>query len=275
MKAVFLLEEIRRNIKAIKNIKNFLEYFSCLYNLTQKKYATIRMKNGLSYFLRTKTVDIHIFGEIALENTYLLENVELPEDALIIDLGAQIGLFSVYASNKAKKIFSFEPVPENYKLMLKNIELNKLENKIVPFNLAVSDKKEKQKIFLSEKNSAGHSIYGYLEEEKNNSGYAKKFLEAKSFSKKNYVNADSISLSGIFKKNGIKQCDLLKADIEGAEYKVFYNLPDNLFKKIKKIVMECHNIDKNKNNSASLIEFLKLKGYKVKCIKSILFGERN
>jgi len=259
--------------KIIKRIKNFHEYFFARFNLTKKKLVMLKMRNGLNYILRAKTVDVFLFTEVALENTYLLESIEFPENATIIDLGAHIGFFSVHASNKAKKIFAFEPVPENFELLKKNIELNKLENKIIPFNLALSDKTGKEKIFLAKNHSGGHSIYGCEKKDTQNE-FISQFITSKGFSEKNFVEVNSITLNEVFKKNEINHCDLLKLDIEGAEYNVFYGLPDSCFNKIQRITMECHDIDKQKNNMVSLIDFLKSKGFKVTAKTAILFAER-
>jgi FkbM family methyltransferase len=61
----------------------------------------------------------------------------------IIDVGACVGdsamVFCQYAKNK---IYSFEPSPLNYELLLKTIELNNVADKIIPINKGLSDKKE-------------------------------------------------------------------------------------------------------------------------------------
>jgi len=275
MKGAFLLEEIKRGIIVIKNMKNWEDYFFNSLGLIQRKLITLKMKNKLVYIIRTKTLDKYLFAETVLEDQYLLNQINFDKNSVIIDLGAQIGFFSVFASRKAEKIFAFEPVTENFELLKKNIKLNKLENKIFPFNLAVSDKKGKEKIFLSETNTGSHSIYGFKEPEQEKGSSINYFLNGKGFSKKNFVEVSSITLDEIFTANKINQCDLLKIDIEGAEYNVLYNLSDSCFKKIHRIVMEVHDIDEKKNNLAYLMKFLESKGFKVKINNAVLFAERN
>ncbi|MBU2477194.1 FkbM family methyltransferase [Candidatus Micrarchaeota archaeon] len=215
-----------------------------------------------------------MFVETVLEDQYRLKNTSLHEDSVIIDLGAQIGLFSVYASNKAKKIFAFEPVSENYDLLVKNIKLNKLENKIMHFNLAVSDKKGKEKIFLSQNHSGGHSIYGFEEFDEKKSSPINQFIKSKGFNKEKFIEVSSITLEEIFRINKIKHCDLLKMDIEGAEYKVLYNLPDYCFEKIQRIAMECHDLDEKKKNSGYVKKFLQSKGFKVELNYAMLYAQK-
>lgn len=53
------------------------------------------------------------------------------------DVGASIGLFSIYAAGKAQKVVSFEPDPHIYKRFNENVGLNKLENKITTYPFAI------------------------------------------------------------------------------------------------------------------------------------------
>lgn len=60
-------------------------------------------------------------------------------------------------------------------------------------------------------------------------------------------------------------------DCEGAEFEILYNLPDEYFKKIKKIRLEYHNhLSNEKNNIEYLMKFLEQKGYRVKKSKKVL-----
>ena len=75
----------------------------------------------------------------------LLKHIKnyIPEkDAVIFDIGANIGNHSIYWATKckAKKVYSFEPVDTTYEILKKNIELNNLGEIIKPFNIGLSDK---------------------------------------------------------------------------------------------------------------------------------------
>ncbi|MEM3406001.1 MAG: FkbM family methyltransferase [Candidatus Pacearchaeota archaeon] len=55
----------------------------------------------------------------------------LKKGDIVIDAGAYIGLFTLYASKKVGKnglVIAYEPDPENYKNLLENIKLNKCKN---------------------------------------------------------------------------------------------------------------------------------------------------
>ncbi len=84
----------------------------------------------------------------------LIKNKSLIKSKNIIDVGGFIGESAIVFSNYTnKKIYTFEPVSQNYNLMLKTIELNNKDN-IIPINLALSDKKETININLSDSSSS-------------------------------------------------------------------------------------------------------------------------
>ncbi|MCS7121544.1 MAG: FkbM family methyltransferase [Archaeoglobaceae archaeon] len=48
--------------------------------------------------------------------------------SVVVDAGAHVGLFTIYASRKAKKVIAIEPNPKNYSLLELNIKRNNLKN---------------------------------------------------------------------------------------------------------------------------------------------------
>lgn len=61
----------------------------------------------------------------------------------ILDIGAQVGLYSLYAKKlKNVNFYAFEPFPLSYKILNDNLKLNNIEN-VKTFNIALSDKKGK------------------------------------------------------------------------------------------------------------------------------------
>jgi len=72
-------------------------------------------------------------------------------DSCYFDLGANIGQYSLYPVKKHGNkihVYSFEPQSINYYLLNKNIYLNKLENNITPYCIAVSGKSEFSKLYI-------------------------------------------------------------------------------------------------------------------------------
>jgi FkbM family methyltransferase len=68
-------------------------------------------------------------------------------DAVLWDIGANVGCYSLYAAKKGAQVYAFEPCASNYYLLCQNIAINKLVDKISAFCLAFA--KETQLGFLN------------------------------------------------------------------------------------------------------------------------------
>jgi FkbM family methyltransferase len=68
--------------------------------------------------------------------------------SLFYDIGANIGLYSIYAAKNNIKVFSFEPEAQNYNELNNNIFLNKLSNKISTYNLAFSNSNKLDNLYI-------------------------------------------------------------------------------------------------------------------------------
>ena len=99
--------------------------------------------------------DFSLWSHKKPKNSKIIAAIELEtlkkyilEIECFIDIGAFIGFFSVYAKkiNTKLDIYSFEPHPQNYKLLEKNYELNKLDKNNL-FNIGLSDKKGYEKLY--------------------------------------------------------------------------------------------------------------------------------
>lgn len=90
------------------------------------------------------------------------------KESIFIDIGANIGLYSLIASTNYnfKAIYSFEPHPETYQYLVDNIKVNHASN-CMPHRLAISDKCEKQTIHVK----PNHSGVATLREVKSSEGY--------------------------------------------------------------------------------------------------------
>jgi len=67
---------------------------------------------------------------------------KMDENETLWDIGANVGLYSIYAGLKGMKVFAFEPSALNTFLISKNIEINNLKDNVFLFPIAISDKNE-------------------------------------------------------------------------------------------------------------------------------------
>lgn len=162
--------------------------------------------------IRAGIWDEDIYQSVVSENEYMIEDFS---GAVVVDIGAHIGCFSVLAHNGgARSVDAFEPNEDNFKLL----KHNSRGTMIKAHNYAV---RESSGLFC--KSIQSHDI-------RNTGGCP---VAASS------AGVPTISLDEIIKSVG--QVDILKLDCEGSEYKAL--LPCKDIRKVKLIVGEYHRFD--------------------------------
>lgn len=244
-----LLNKLGGGLKVIKILKNWPTYFNEFFgNREVGDNITFRLRKGIKCNIKAGTFDRNIFNEVFVYEVYNPEGFRIKPTDIVVDIGANSGIFSIYSGHKARKgkVYAFEPVEEDFKKLKENILLNKLSN-IIPINKAVSNKNGLEKIFVSRENNGGHSFFKELMGEEKNA---------------DSIMVDTISFKDFFIKENIKNIDLLKIDCEGAEYQILYSLKD-ILKNISKISMEVHRVD-GVRNVFQLKKFLEEVGFFVR-----------
>lgn len=228
-------------IKAIKTIKNWNLYLLLYFGLLRNDLIFV-FRNNSKIKIRSGSTDFYVLTNVWLLEEYDNKKIQIRKDDTIIDIGAHVGLFTIYVSQFCTngRIYCYEPIKENYDLLGYNIELNNIKNATI-FQKAVTDKTSIVRMFLNQ-DDAAHNI----------------FTESSK-----YVDVESVSLKDIFDSNKIEKCDLLKLDCEGSEYIILNSLPDFYFEYIKNIVMEYHMADKKPDLLENLIKKLTLLNYKI------------
>ena len=137
----------------------------------------------------------------------------------IFDIGANIGWYTNHLAKKLpnSKIYSFEPIPETFKVLKKNTELNKLDN-IILNNTALSSKIEKLLFYYSPTATGASSLVNITENENIQK-----------------LECETNTLDNFFESNHIDRIDFIKCDVEGAELLVFKG-GINIIKKFKPII---------------------------------------
>ncbi|HEU5092842.1 MAG TPA: FkbM family methyltransferase, partial [Nitrospira sp.] len=175
------------------------------------------------------------------------------DGAVVLDLGANIGTFAVYAGTTAKRVtvYAYEPMSEFYRLLQDNIRLNHLEDAVRCFNRAVSSDSSERELVVS-----GPKVFfpTFFPQDRENSGSA--------------VRVQCTTLAEIIDTNKLQRFDLLKMDCEGDEYDILYATPKAYFDRIAEIRLEYHNLAGERRNVDSLTDFLRQVGYEVTVAKS-------
>lgn len=127
-----------------------------------------------------------------------------------LDIGANVGLYTIYAAIQGHQVMAIEPESQNFGLLSQNLYLNKLSDKVVGLNIAVADKLEITKLFLSKfaPAMALHTV-----------GKSEDFMnrEMKSAFKQGVL---SVTLDGLIQWSGEFFPNHVKIDVDGAEARI-------------------------------------------------------
>ncbi len=239
---MIVVHKIRTGFKALRIIENWFTFALDYFGLIDRPYVIFKLRTGIQYKARARTRERHMITDIWIHQVYTKE-FDIEKNDIVVDIGANIGVFSVFASYFAKNgtVYAFEPEPESFELLRENAESNNMSN-IRLINKAVSARSGKRDFYVGRPGSGGHT-----------------FCRIKG----RKITVQTISLEDFFKRYELPKLDFLKMDCEGAEYEILFNCPRTTLAKIKKISMEYHDIDRDKNGN-SLKKFLENNGFTVK-----------
>ena len=209
---------------------------------------------GLQFRART-AMDVWSLKETILDDYYERYGFKVGEDWSVIDIGGGIGDFTIQAAyyHPRNQVFAFEPTPSSFSLLQENLQLNQVSNARV-FPMAVWSSNSDVVIDTA----AGEPVQFTSEELRRDAGP----IPGK-------VVVPGLSLASVFEKTGIQTCDLMKLDCEGAEYEILFNAPEDILKRIERIVMEYHD-NVVEYTHEDMARFLTEKGYHVDVFPNVV-----
>ena len=135
---------------------------------------------------------------VTIEGPYELGEVQVKTNDVVIDCGANMGLFSAIASNKGATVYAFEPgefIIENYLSKTASINPN-----IEICKFALSN--EERLLYFSQNV---------------NKPASSRILNTSSLNSERVVTVQATTIDNFVQERNIPQVDFIKADIEGAE----------------------------------------------------------
>ncbi len=175
------------------------------------------------------------YREIFLEQTYRF--VANRPDPLIVDCGANIGMSAIYFKYlyPQARIIAFEPDPEIMRVLERNVNTFQLEN-IELYERAVWDS-ETELLFQRDGSIAGRLV---------DEGAAGSVIPVRTVRLRDFLDQD---------------VDLLKIDIEGAEYQVLQDCQDHL-SRVAHVFVEYHGKPRESPNLHEVLRMLQRAGFR-------------
>jgi FkbH-like protein/FkbM family methyltransferase len=216
------------------------------------------LPNGLEIVHLNQYETDYVYKEIFEDECYLKHGIRLQDGDTVVDIGANIGLFSLFVLSRCQNptIYAFEPAPVVYDLLKANGRAHGFNIQAV--NAGVSDKARTATFTFYERSSVFSSFHAdEAEDRKAIQTVVHNMLNAEAAAGESvdeYVNeltADRlrrqtcecqlVSVSDIIRENRIDTIDLLKIDAEKSELDILKGIADGDWLKISQIVMEIHD----------------------------------
>jgi FkbM family methyltransferase len=221
----------------------------------------LKLKEGTSFFVVT-LMDAWILKETVLDRQYEQASVPLQPDWVVVDIGAALGDYSVWAARQLKqgRVIAIEPFPQSIQLIRANLAANQIKN-VTVLEAAVDSRAGQTVLQLVTGQAVQHSTAAG-----NGSGS---------------VTVSTVTLASILQQVPEGRIDYLKIDCEGAEYDILFDTPNDALQKVERICMEVHD-GMTLHDHHEMIRFLQSQGYSTRLTPNpvhaelaYLYAERN
>lgn len=158
------------------------------------------------------------------KHVYTPPGFELAPEDFVVDVGANIGAFAVFAAQRTRgRVLAVEPHPENARALRKNLRANGIERCAVA-ECAVAEKAGTLPLFLGTSGTT-HQL----------------FAAGKDAGSGDSIDVRVATLAELLAEHGFERVDFLKLDCEGAEGLILPGLPPELLARIRCVSLEFHD----------------------------------
>jgi FkbH-like protein/FkbM family methyltransferase len=215
------------------------------------------LPNGLEIVHLNQYETDYLYQEIFRDECYLRHGIRIHDGDTVVDIGANIGLFSLFVLNRfpRARIYAFEPSPVVYELLKANCEAYGEE--VYTFQCGVSDKPKNARFTFYDKSSVFSGFHSNAVEDKkaieavvrnilgpevdqNPNDALVKELTAKRLHRRIYP-CQLTSLSEVIRQNEIEKIHLLKIDAEKSEFDIIQGIEEAHWPLIDQLVIEVHD----------------------------------
>lgn len=235
-------QRLLRDITVMRLLSNWREAIAA--EIHNSRIYDLRLRNGVR--LRSPAaIDLYfLFHEIWVAKIYTNGGYGISRGETVIDVGANIGVFTLLAAHAAPdvRVLAFEPFSENFEWLSSNVELSRARN-VEMFRAAVAGKTGQRVLHVCDNNWIANAI-------------------ADGATSPGTI-VDAVSLEEVMERNRVVRCNLLKLDCEGSEFEILYNCPPAILRRIDRIVAEFHECHVQHREAGELRAFLKAMSFNV------------
>jgi amino acid adenylation domain-containing protein/FkbM family methyltransferase len=220
-----------------------------------------------------------LYKEVFEDESYLRHGVTLSDDSCVFDVGANIGMFSLFVQQRwpRAQVYAFEPIPTTYEVLRANVNLHGLNVK--PYNCGLSERSGAATFTFYPRMSAMSGMYADAGEDEQLTrafmgnqddrlaSFADELLEGR-FTAETF-RCPLKTVSEVIRENHIERIDLLKLDVEKSELDVLRGIADEDWPRIKQLVLEVHD---EGGRLQEITGLLQSRGFDVVCEQDALLA---
>lgn len=209
---------VRDGVKAVR-VFDAPGRFLTLYAAGRpRKGHVIRLRDGYEIETSESDSDFATMMVVLVREEY----APIPRDGIIVDIGANIGAFMLYAIRSgARRVISFEPSRDAYAVLCRNVERNRLADRVLVRQLAVSNRSSSTVWFPTA------------------SSPMNRMRQTPDQGPVEHIQVSTTTVTEIVEAHG--DIDLLKIDCEGAEYDIVSSTPGAVWSRIRSVRIEFHD----------------------------------
>ena len=208
-------------------------------------FRRVCAQNGLTLDYARHRDSAFVLFEVWRERVYA-DLFPFYEDAVVVDVGAQYGLFSLFAARHlgaGGRVVAYEPAPTNVDVWRANLAANPAD--VTPELVEAAVTGDGREVTLHLGHAAQHSI---RDRERRGGGS---------------VTVPSFTLASLLARHELDRVDFLKLDCEGAEFEILLQADDATLARIETISMEYHGSRTHGHAARPLVRRLVGAGFRV------------
>lgn len=235
---------------AMKLLQPLLRNYS--YTVRNGIAKGLKRRGGLGFFPRlTETgIEEKFFKSLCLDGRS------------VYDIGGYIGittLFFARAVGERGRVVTFEPNSDNYTRILENVRLNNFGKRVKVFNIGLSSRRERTRLFIDRNGDTGTG--SILDETETRRGNNKSLVP---------LDIEVDTLDSVVQGRNLPGPDFVKIDVEGHEMNVLLGMRRTMAEHKPALYIEIHGSDLQgkTRNIREVTDYVLARGYSIRHVES-------
>jgi len=179
--------------------------------------------------VRCKVAAYQMFGEVWRDHDYDVPRIPIRTGDVVVDIGGNHGFYTCYAAHFGARVLAFEPAPVLFQYLEKNVKDNGFAERVTARCCAVSDRRGRVEMMLTESMGGGMNTI------------VREFAEKSKMEVSGRIEVELTTFDDILAENHIDRVRICKLDCEGAEWMILKAMNAQTAAKVDAFVIEYHS----------------------------------